>query len=741
MSGKVKMYLILIAIIFVAIIFGVSIVYFKFKATEYRKSVENDLVRLSLFSLKSSIRDFEERVSSFLKKNEISSSNLKSLSEDMCKMGCSFVLWMDTDGNELNQFGSVPNEDIYNSDLIQSVLYEEDYTFLSDLFFTKSGIEIRSTGIVKTKDGKELLVVAGKTLPKNYFSEIGKVIHRNVFFISKDGRVFGRGFHIDPKVLNEAEEGQKPETTFSKNGMLVSVIPLFDFEEWNVKGFLVNFTAIKKAMGKISGFIIFDLLLLSITLAFFIWGILLAGKRRNAATKILYIFSIPLLISIFVIFTFQTSKSLGSEHAEYIRSMARVLNGHGEIWAGENRLDEMKKILNIQAILREDGKILAATLKKNLLDKLDNWKSLETSGPVRIGEVDVNKVEHSYLRMKVGNKDLIVMKEKTVLINNIVKSEFVGIILLTTSIFFVLILGFSIKNAHRPRLLKATLIGYSFLAPALIHLLWWAAGPVVFSLFLAFHRWNVIDPAKPFVGLENFKILFQDKLFWNAMKNTAIFSLQVPISMFLSLLLALGVNRRTRSMALLRTIYYLPAVTSGVSTIIVWRWILNKEYGILNYILGFFGIPKVPWLTSPRTALIAIMIMSIWQALGSQMIIFLAGLQSIPQAFYDAASVDGANRLQKFQHITLPLLKPTSLFVLVTSIIGSFQIFTPVYVLTQGGPLRSTDVVFYHIWEAAWIELKMGYAAAQSWMLFVVLLVLTYMEFKFFGKESWKQYF
>jgi ABC-type sugar transport system permease subunit len=123
------------------------------------------------------------------------------------------------------------------------------------------------------------------------------------------------------------------------------------------------------------------------------------------------------------------------------------------------------------------------------------------------------------------------------------------------------------------------------------------------------------------------------------------------------------------------------------------------------------------------------------------MVIFLAGLQSIPQAFYEAASIDGANRFQRFSKITLPLLKPTTMFVLITSVIGSFQVFTPVYVLTQGGPLRSTDVVFYHIWEAAWIELRMGYAAAQSWMLFLVLLVLTYFQFKLFGKESWQQYF
>ncbi|PIJ61286.1 hypothetical protein V513_10240 [Mesotoga sp. H07.pep.5.3] len=289
--------------------------------------------------------------------------------------------------------------------------------------------------------------------------------------------------------------------------------------------------------------------------------------------------------------------------------------------------------------------------------------------------------------------------------------------------------------------MNRTFIGYAFLLPALVHLVWWAVGPMGFALFLAFRRWSIVDAAKPFVGLENFIELFSDFKFWNAMKNTAVYSIYVPIGMFISLLLAIAVNKLGKLSIVLRVLYYLPVVTAGVATTIVWRWIFNRDFGVLNFILGLVGIKPIAWLESPQYALVSMMIIGIWSSIGSQLLIFLAGLQGIPKDFYDAAAVDGASKSRIFWKITLPLLKPTSLFVLVTSVIGSFQVFTPIYVLTQGGPLRSTDVVFYHIWQSAWVDMRMGYAAAQSWILFLLLAVLTLVEFKLFGKESWQAYF
>jgi len=294
---------------------------------------------------------------------------------------------------------------------------------------------------------------------------------------------------------------------------------------------------------------------------------------------------------------------------------------------------------------------------------------------------------------------------------------------------------FVILNIHRPRLLRAVFTGCAFLSPSLAHLLWWAVGPLLFAAYLAFHRWSVISPARPFVGLDNFIELIHDKLFWHSLRNTVIYILHVPFGMALSLLIALAVNRRVRGIRLLRTVYYLPAVSSLVSTAIMWRWIFHSEFGIMNYFLSLFGLPKLPWLASPYLAMPAIMIMSVWMIMGQQMIIFLAGLQSIPSEYHDAASVDGANAFQRFWYITLPLLKPTTFFVLVTSIIGSFQVFTPVYVLTEGGPLRSTDVAVFHIWQTAWQELRMGYAAAQAWILFAIILIFTVVQFRLLGKE------
>ncbi len=319
--------------------------------------------------------------------------------------------------------------------------------------------------------------------------------------------------------------------------------------------------------------------------------------------------------------------------------------------------------------------------------------------------------------------------------NNITSYHFTvfALILIILSIFSLSI--FVMLNVDRPRLLRSVFVGYTFLSPSLIHLFWWAVGPLLFAAYLAFHHWSIINPAKPFVGFGNFIELMHDNIFWHSMLNTVIYTLQVPIGMALSLAIALAVNRKVRGIRVLRTVYYLPAVSSLVVTSIMWRWIYNPDFGILNYLLGLLGIPKLPWLTSPYMAMPAIMIMSIWMVMGQQMIIFLAGLQSIPPEYYDAAGVDGANAFQRFWYITLPLLKPTTFFVLVTSVISSFQVFTPIYVLTQGGPVRSTDVAVYHIWQTAWQELRMGYAAAESWVLFGVILVFTLIEFKLLGKE------
>ncbi|MBN1351379.1 extracellular solute-binding protein [candidate division KSB1 bacterium] len=296
---------------------------------------------------------------------------------------------------------------------------------------------------------------------------------------------------------------------------------------------------------------------------------------------------------------------------------------------------------------------------------------------------------------------------------------------------FMLIFALWNKNAER----KKIFAGYGFLLPSIVLFLVFILTPILFSLYLSMHQWNIINPDKPFVGLANYIEAFQDRYFLNALKNTALFTLQVPVGMMLSLAVALMMNQQIKGVYFLRTLYFLPSVTSFVAIAMVWQWAYHPQLGLINYVLSFFSINAQDWLTHPDTALISIMIMTIWLGIGYQMVIFLAGLQGIPDFLYDAARIDGASLWQRFVHITLPMLQPTTFFVLVTSIISSFQVFTSVYVMTQGGPSRSTDVVVYHIYQNAWEYLKMGYASAMSWILFVVILIATLIQFKIVGKR------
>jgi multiple sugar transport system permease protein len=258
---------------------------------------------------------------------------------------------------------------------------------------------------------------------------------------------------------------------------------------------------------------------------------------------------------------------------------------------------------------------------------------------------------------------------------------------------------------------------------------------LLFSLYLSFHQWNVVSAAKPFIGWENFQILFADRAFWNALKNTAIYSLYVPVGMAVSLAVALMMNQKIRGVNFLRTLFFLPSVSSFVAIALVWQWMYHPQFGLTNYLLSWLGLPPLNWLRDPSTALFAIMLMSIWMGIGYQMVIFLAGLQNIPSEFYEAALTDGANAWQRFWKITLPLLMPTTFFILVTSLIGSFQVFAFVYVMTEGGPLHSTDVVVYHIYQNAWEYLKMGYASAMSWVFFLIIMAATWIQFKLLGKK------
>ena len=285
--------------------------------------------------------------------------------------------------------------------------------------------------------------------------------------------------------------------------------------------------------------------------------------------------------------------------------------------------------------------------------------------------------------------------------------------------------------AARPRTLRRTLAAWSLLAPAAALVLAFTLGPLLFSLWISLHEWRLIDPAPLFLGLDNYAGLLSDREWWSAIGNTALFTLHVPAAMALALALALLTRGSRRAMRWARLALFLPGITSVAAIAVVWKWLLSDQYGLLNRGLERAGLASVPWLTSPDTALISLMIIGIWMVVGYQMVVFQAGLAAIPRDWYDAARVDGAGPWQRFRHVTLPGLRHTLFFVLVTSVIGSFQVFGLVYVMTEGGPLGATNVAVYHIYREAWEFLQFGNAAAMSWMLFAVVFAATWLHFRF----------
>jgi multiple sugar transport system permease protein len=272
---------------------------------------------------------------------------------------------------------------------------------------------------------------------------------------------------------------------------------------------------------------------------------------------------------------------------------------------------------------------------------------------------------------------------------------------------------------------REALAFYLCISPWLLGLILFVLGPMLASLGISLTRWDLLTPAR-FVGLANYQRLFlQDPLLRQAFRVTVSYSaLYVPTELVGGLALALLLNQRLRGIKVLRTIYYLPSVLSGVAFVVVWMWLLHPESGLVNHLLGRVGVQGPRWLVDPRTALIGLWLMSLW-GLGRVAVIYLAGLQSIPVELYEAGAMDGAGLWYAFWHITLPLLTPTILFNLILSIIATFQTFTSAYVATDGGPLNATLFYVLYLYRQAFQFFSMGYASALAWVLFVIILGLT----------------
>ena len=260
--------------------------------------------------------------------------------------------------------------------------------------------------------------------------------------------------------------------------------------------------------------------------------------------------------------------------------------------------------------------------------------------------------------------------------------------------------------------------------------------PIVFSQILSYHRWSILSPNKPFVGLGNYIRMFQTPDFWNSMKITFIYALGVvPFGAAASLGLAILLNRKVFMSGFFRTTFFLPVITSTIAISIVWLFIYDSNNGIFNLMLRSVGLNPIPWLTSSKYALFSIILMTIWKNAGYHMIILLAGLQAIPDSYYEAASIDGARPWQLFRYITWPMIIPTLIFVLITNTIFTFQSFGQIYTMTGGGPSKSTSVIVFYLYQRAFTFQEMGYASAVSWVIFLILLVLTILQLKF-GKRN-----
>lgn len=272
---------------------------------------------------------------------------------------------------------------------------------------------------------------------------------------------------------------------------------------------------------------------------------------------------------------------------------------------------------------------------------------------------------------------------------------------------------------------KEAITGYLFFMPALINLVFLLGIPILYALYISFTDYNLYNDLN-FVGFQNYRNLFNDRLFYKSLENTlfhVIFSIPVNTTIGVSLALLLN-NQQLKGLKIFRTTFLLPTVVSGVAVTLLWQWILDPNFGLINSFLMNFGINGPGWLTDSAWSKPSIVLMNAW-SVGGTMMIYLAGLQGIPKTLYDSATIDGAGSLRRFWHVTVPMLSPTIFFNMITGAIGAFQVFTEAYIMTGGGPNNSTLYYAYHLYNKAFSDLQLGYASAMGWILMLITLVLT----------------
>ncbi|ACT03645.1 carbohydrate ABC transporter permease [Paenibacillus sp. JDR-2] len=285
-------------------------------------------------------------------------------------------------------------------------------------------------------------------------------------------------------------------------------------------------------------------------------------------------------------------------------------------------------------------------------------------------------------------------------------------------------------NQHQARM------AYLFITPTMLLFFAFTIIPVVMALYLSFTNYDVVSRME-FVKLDNYKKLFEDDLFWTTFKNVFFYSvIFVPLNIIISLLLAMLLNFKRFGVKLFRTLNYLPTLTSAVAASTVWIWLLHPEFGLVNNLLSYVGITGPAWLAQTETAMFSIIMVTLWQSVGSNMIIYIAGLQGVPDYLYESAKLDGATAFARFRYITWPQLRPTTFLVSTMAIIGALQLFDQAFVLTQGGPGNVTKTPVYLIYNQGFNQLKMGYASAQAFVLAVAILIFSFVNMRINKSEE-----
>ncbi|MGX4584531.1 carbohydrate ABC transporter permease [Paenibacillus chitinolyticus] len=289
------------------------------------------------------------------------------------------------------------------------------------------------------------------------------------------------------------------------------------------------------------------------------------------------------------------------------------------------------------------------------------------------------------------------------------------------------------RNGYK---LGETVEGYLYLLPVIAWIGVFMAFPLYYIFYLSFFKWNLVEPDKTFVGIDNFIKMFSDEIFLSSLIHTVYFSIgNVGLTMIVAMLIAILMNQKIPGITAVRGFFYSPVVVSMIAAAMIWGFLLDSQFGPFTQIINAFGLSSPNWLDDPKWAMNSIIMMSIWKQMGYYAVIYLAALQGISTDYYEAASLDGASALQKFRHVTWPLLRPATMLVVIMGIINSFQVFGQVYVLTSGGPVGSTNVIVYYLYDVAFHDFEVGYASAVGLFLFIAMMVVTLIQFKVMDKK------